>query len=334
VSIQVRGPGLLTTLQDLGRHGRQHLGIGPGGAMDELSHRLASLLVGNPPELPSMEITLCGPELEFETDSLVALAGADLSAEVDGLPVPLWRPVLVRAGARMRFGAAVDGCRCYLAVAGGFGVPTVLGGAGTHLIAGFGGFQGRPLRTGDRLDTGPPPPDRYPGLQRCFRQETRALQSLGWFVPWFQELDFRRPAQLRLIPGPHWPLLRPEARASLLGEPFRVGSDSDRMGLRLGGPSLDLDRPLEPVSAGVATGTLQLPPDGVPILLMADRQTTGGYPRLGELASVDLPRAGQLRPGDLLRFRLITLEEAQDQSLERAARLAQLAVGVAERMLR
>ena len=160
------------------------------------------------------------------------------------------------------------------------------------------------------------------------------MLSLGWFVPWFQELEFRRPAGLRLIPGPHWPLLGPAARERLLGEPFRVASDSDRMGLRLRGPSLALDHPVEPVSAGVATGTLQLPPGGGPILLMADRQTTGGYPRLGELATVDLPSAGQLRPGEALRFRTVTLEQAQELNLARAARLRDLAVVVAERMLR
>ena len=121
MSIRVQSPGLLTTLQDLGRHGHEHLGVGPGGAMDPVSHRLASLLVGNPPELPSLEITLSGPVLDFAEDALIALAGADLAPEADGLPVPLWRPVLVRAGTRLRFGKALDGCRCYLAVAGGFG---------------------------------------------------------------------------------------------------------------------------------------------------------------------------------------------------------------------
>jgi antagonist of KipI len=334
MSILVQGPGLQTTLQALGRTGHQHLGVGPGGAMDEVSHRLASLLVGNAPDLPSMEITLTGPALEFATDSLIALAGADLSAEAAGLPVPHWRPVLVRAGTTLQFGKALEGCRCYLAVAGGFGVPAALGSASTNLAGGFGGFHGRALHAGDRLETGPPPADRCPGLQRLFQGETRAVLSTGWFLPWFQELDFRRPAQLRLIPGPHWPLLRAESRAALLNETYRLASDSDRMGLRLRGPKLALERPLEPVSAGVATGTLQLPADGAPILLMADRQTTGGYPRLGELASVDLPKAAQLRPGDPLRFRLITLEEAQDQGLERAARLEELAVVVADRLLR
>jgi antagonist of KipI len=334
LSLLVEVPGLLTVLQDAGRPGYQHLGISPGGAMDPVSHQLASLLVGNPPALPSLEITLAGPTLVFEADALIALGGADLAPEVDGLPVPLWRPVLVRAGARMRFGRSREGCRCYLAVAGGFGIPRCLGGAGTHLAAGFGGFHGRALRAGDRLRTGPPPPQCYPALQRAFRQETRPIVGSGWFVPWFQQLDFRRPACLRLIPGPHWPALGPASRAGFLGEAFRVTSDSDRVGLRLRGPKLVLDPAPELVSAGVATGTLQLPPDGIPILLMADRPTTGGYPRLGELASVDLPQAGQLRPGEPLRFQLIALAEAQALRQARVQWLQGLAEMVRERMLR
>jgi antagonist of KipI len=337
VTILVESSGLLSSLQDLGRPGYQHLGVGPGGAMDDLSHRLVSLLVGNPPELPSLEITLVGPVLLFEEDALVALGGADLSAEADGLPVPLWRPVMVRAGARLRFGKPLEGCRSYLAVAGGFKVPPVLGGSGTHLAAGFGGFHGRALRPGDRLAAAPPPPELYPGLQRLFASETRPIVSLGWFVPWFREQDCRRPTELGFIPGPQWLLLRPEHRGPFLDGTYRVASESDRMGLRLRGPrgqAPTLERKVDLVSAGVTAGTLQLPPDGVPILLMADRQTTGGYPRLGEVAGVDLCRAAQLRPGEPVRFRPATVDEAQDRWLRREEWLRGLAEQVAERMLK
>jgi antagonist of KipI len=231
---------------------------------------------------------------------------------------------MVGAGSLLRFGRPAQGVRCYLGVEGGFRVPDVMGSASTHLSAGFGGFQGRALKIGDRLETGPSPGDRYPTLRRRFRQGQCAFLGVDWFAPWSRELDFLRPAALRIIPGPQWPSLRNESRQSLLEATFMVAPNSDRMGLRMQGPRLSLGQPLEMVSSGVATGTLQLPPDGSLILLMADRQTTGGYPRLGEVASVDLPKAAQFRPGEALRFSLVSLEEAQELLLRREARFRDL----------
>ena len=164
MSLAVEAPGLLTTLQDPGRRGYQHLGIGPGGVMDDVSPRLGNLLVGNPAGAATLEITLAGPRLCFEDDALIALGGGDLSPEIEGRPVPRWRPVRVRAGARLQFGRPRAGARCYLAVAGGFGVAPVMGSASTNLAAGFGGFQGRPLKRGDRLETGTCPAGLYPAL--------------------------------------------------------------------------------------------------------------------------------------------------------------------------
>ena len=324
MSIRIESFGLLTTIQDLGRRGFQHLGVGPGGAMDEVSHRLANLLVGNPAQAPSLEMTLTAPSLLFEGPALIALCGADLSPTIGDLPVPLWRPVVVGAGALLRFGRPIQGVRCYLAVEGGLQVPEVMGSASTHLAAGFGGFQGRPLRLGDCLKVGPCPGDRYPSLRKRFQQGPRVFLGPDWFAPWSRDLDFSRPATLRVIPGPQWPSLSDGSRRDLLEAIFKVAPNSDRMGLRMQGPRLSLERPLEMVSSGVTMGTLQLPPDGSPILLMADRQTTGGYPRLGEVATVDLPTAAQLRPGETLRFAALTLEAAQELLLQREARFRDL----------
>ncbi len=319
MSLRVETFGLLTTLQDLGRRGFQHLGVGPTGAMDEVSHRLANLLVGNPAQAPTVEMTLTGPNLRFKTESLVALCGADLSPKIEDQPVPLWRPVLVKAGALLRFGRPAQGVRCYLAAEGGFQVPIVMGSASTNLSASFGGFQGRALKVGDQLETGPCPGNRYPTLRRGFQRGERPFLGTAWFAPWSRELDFARPATLRFIPGPQWPLLTDESRQSVLEATFKVAPNSNRMGLRMQGPKLSLEQPLEMISSAVATGTLQLPPDGSLILLMADRQTTGGYPRLGEVTSVDLPKAAQLRPGEALRFSPISLEAAQELLLRREA---------------
>jgi antagonist of KipI len=334
VSVRVESFGLLSTIQDLGRRGFQHLGVGPGGAMDEASHRMANLVLGNPDQAPTMEMTLSGPNLRFETESMIALCGADLSPTIEDQPVPLWRPVMVGAGSLLRFGRPVQGARCYLAVEGGFQIPGVMGSASTHLSAGFGGFQGRPLKVGDRLETRPCPGDRYSALRKRFHQGQHAFLGTDWFAPWSREVEFIQPATLRFVQGPQWPLLTSASRQNLLETAFKVAPNSDRMGIRMQGSRLSLEQPLEMVSSGVATGTLQLPPDGSLILLMADRQTTGGYPRLGEVASVDLPKAAQLRPGETARFSPVSLEEAQALYLRREARFRDLEQVLADQQTR
>ena len=331
MSLRVESFGLLTTVQDLGRRGFQHLGVGPGGAMDEASHRIANLLLGNPVHAPALEITLGGPSLFFESELMITLCGADLSPMIGDQKVPLWRPVLVAAGSLLKFGRPVQGVRCYLAVEGGFQVPTVMGSASTHLSAGFGGFQGRPLKIGDRLETGSPGDGCYPALRTRFRQGRHLFLGPDWFIPWYQFLAFDQPAALRFIPGPQWPALTNPSRQCLLASSFEVAPQSDRMGIRMLGPRLFLEQPLEMISSGVAMGTLQLPSDGSLILLMADRQTTGGYPRLGEVISVDLPKAAQLRPGEALRFSAVSLEEAQDLLLAREALFRDLDQVLADR---
>jgi antagonist of KipI len=338
MSIRVEAPGLLTTFQDLGRKGYQHLGVSPCGAMDELSHRLANLLVGNPPGAAALECTLAGPALRFEEERLIALCGADLSPAVEGRALPQWRPVLVRAGTQLTFGRPVQGVRAYLAVAGGFRIPAMMGSASTHLKAGFGGLGGRPLKTGDRLELEPFPRDRCAGLLEASRRRGTAtgrsapFLASPWFAPWHHDLDFNRPAVLRLVPGPQWPSLEPSSRDTLVTAVYRVAPASDRMGIRLQGPALALEWPQEMISAGVTAGTVQLPPDGAPIVLMADRQTTGGYPPLGEVAAVDLPRAAQLRPGEELRFQQVDLDRAQVLYLEREARFRALEEALAPRL--
>jgi antagonist of KipI len=307
MTLLVERPGLHTTVQDLGRPGFQHLGLGPGGAADPYSHRVANLLVGNDPGAATLEITLAGPALRFDETVLAALCGADLSASVEGEPLPLWRPAWIRAGALLTFGAPRRGARAYLAVAGGFRTRMVLGGRGTGPGLGLG-----PLRAGDALPLGlQPPPPPFGG----------AFSAPAWFAPWHQDLDLGDPRVLRLLPGPQLSALDAASGKALFEGSFRVAPASDRMGLRLAGPALALARPLERVSAPVATGTLQLPPGGAPILLLAGRQTTGGYPRLGEVASVDLPSAAQLRPGETLAFRPVGAPEALALLRAREARL-------------
>lgn len=328
MSLLVREPGLLTTVQDLGRTGHQREGVPVGGAMDPFALRVANLLVGNEPGAAGLEITLAGPALRLEAGALVALAGADLGATLDGAPLPPWRPAWAPEGATLSFGTAAGGCRAWLAVAGGIEVPPVLGSRSTFVRAALGGVEGRALRAGDALPVGRPTAlgER---IARSLRRDARRIA--GWGAgPSLLPAYSHRPV-VRLLPGEHADALAPASRRALTGEEFRVSPRSDRTGYRLEGPRLELSAPLEPLSEAVVFGTVQLPPDGAPIVLMADRQTTGGYPRVGEVATVDVPLLARLRPGDRLRFRPCSLAEAQALYLARERDLALLERAIALR---
>jgi antagonist of KipI len=332
VTVRVVRPGLLATVQDLGRAGGQRHGIPIGGAMDTFALRVANLLVGNAEGDAALEVTLAGPTLAFEREALLAIGGADLGAAADGVPLPRWHPVRVPAGACVSLGAARDGCRAYVAIAGGVDVPAVLGSRSTFARARIGGLDGRALRAGDAFPVGAPSPlaARIAAALGPERAEPRAMVAHWGAGASLLPRYSARPV-VRLVPGAHLGALTARAREALTGEEFRVAPASDRMGYRLQGPALALSAPLELLSEGVAFGTVQLPPGGSPIVLMADRQTTGGYPRLGEVASVDLPLLAQLRPGDRLRFRAISLEEAQALYLAREQAIAELRVAIALR---
>lgn len=304
--IEVTRPGAFTTLQDLGRHGLQHLGVPVGGAMDEVSHRVANALVGNAASEATLEITLVGPALRFEVDALVACCGADLSMTVDGRPVPHATAALVTAGGNLQFGRRISGSRAYLAVQGGFAVEPVMGSVSTYARAGFGGHHGRPLRKGDvlPLNRRDPSPAVRSAIHRA--AETALLAAMA------------DPGPIRVLPGREWNQFTAASQACWLDEPWRISAQSERMGYRLEGPKLALSESRDMLSEAVAFGTVQVPPDGHPIVLMAERQTTGGYPRLAQVATIDLPRLAQRAPGEYARFAPTSIDSAQRLLVERA----------------
>lgn len=316
VSITVRQPGIQTTVQDLGRRTWQHIGVPVGGAMDRCAHRIANLLVGNDDNDTVLEAPLAGIALQFGAGSLVALAGRDITASLDGKPIPAWRPFRVRPGELLVVHA---GCRTTIAIAGGIAVPTVLDGRGTCLRAAFGGWHGRALRRDDVLPIGVPS-----ALGRRIAAALDLEQRIvaNWGVSTALRPAYCDAPTVRFIDGPEHALLTDASRAAFLGARFRIAPESDRMGYRLAGHPLSLTTTRDMLSSGVTAGTIQLPQGGVPILLMADRQTTGGYPRLGDVIAVDLPLVAQLRPGDSIRFARTTLEAAHRLYRARAADLA------------
>lgn len=303
MSIHVIKPGLCTTVQDAGRLGYQHLGVPVNGPMDVLAHSLANLMVGNRASSNTLEITLQGPVLRFDSRCLLAICGADLGAELNGMPLPVEQAVKVGPGSVLTFGKRVYGTRAYLGVHGGFRVSDVLGSGSTFRRGGFGGVQGRELKVGDSL-----------AIASSFRNVPRV------YLPAELHIDRARAGErfIRIVPGREWRFFSAHAQQALVGEPYRICNESDRMGYRLEGVPLELDAPLELLSETVTFGTLQVPPSGQPIVLMADRQTTGGYPKIAHVASVDLPLLAQRLPGEVVRFQMIELAKAQALAVRRA----------------
>jgi antagonist of KipI len=307
VALQVIKAGLLTTVQDLGRYGHQAAGVPVAGPMDAFSHRLANQLLGNDAGAATLEITLIGPELVCECDTTFAIAGGQFEVTCDDRLVPIGASFGVRAGQRIKFGRVLQGARAYLAVAGGVQTPTVLGSRATHLVSRMGGFEGRALAAGDRVPiaaaTTPRPHRKATGL---------TLPSHGR-------------ALLRIVAGPqdHW--FERDALKTIAGVSFRISPSSNRMGYRLQGPPLRRVQEGELISEPVGPGAIQVPAAGEPILLMADRQTAGGYPKIGHVISADLPIAGQLAPGDFIEFHVCTRQEAVAALIARERQLLRFA---------
>lgn len=294
--------GMLTTVQDLGRWGRQHLGVPVAGPMDWYAHRLANAIVGNTAGAPALEITLLGPELLTDVEAVCAVAGAEFELTAGDRRVRMFEPFVLRAGERLRFGSRLSGSRATLAVSGGFTVPPVLGSRATSLTSRMGPFGGRALKVGDVLPVGPPA-----GAIRRHNGRPMHLPRGG--------------ARVRVMMGPHESTFSDRARRAFRTGRYVVTPESNRMGYRLDGPKLEYAAPISMLSDATPIGSLQVPPSGWPILLMADRQTTGGYPKIATVITADIPVAGQLAPGDWIEFEPCSRAAALDALRRREAAL-------------
>lgn len=315
-SLELLSAGALTTVQDLGRSGWRAIGVGAAGALDRHSAMLANLLVGNAADAAVLEITLSGPRLRVHGQVRIAITGADIEADAEGVPIHGWRPVAVQGPVDLRLGACRRGLRSYLAVAGGIDLAPVLGSRATDLRGGFGGTDGAALRRGARLPCATTP--ARPGAGR--------VESARWWIDPTPDLDLALPAVGRLLPGSA--ALAPACTRALFDSRWQVLPDSNRTGLRLHGPPLTLALPWQLPSEPVLPGTVQCPPDGRPIVLLGECGTVGGYPRIGHVDSGDLARLAQLRPGEPLRFAPTTLQECDRRACERSQRLARIALAI------
>ncbi len=316
MSITVIKPGLLSSFQDLGRFGHQHLGVPVGGAMDGRAHRLANLLAGNTGDEATLEVTLVGPTLRFDAAGCIAISGAHLSPTLNQQPIPNNRPLIVRAGDVLAFGARTNGLRSYIAWNGGIALPSVLGSRSTYLRGGFGGFHGRALRKGDVLNMlGELDASALDDMEQELWKIKVYLPAILGLVP---------RASIRVMRGAHTPLFTDGSIADFFAGEYRIGPQSERMGYRLQGAQLLLKSSTQLLSEATSFGSIQVPPDGNPIILMADRQTTGGYAKIGHVATVDLPVIAQCMPGENLSFTEIALTQAQRLDSQREEAFAQL----------
>lgn len=292
MSIRVLRAGMLTSVQDLGRFGYAHLGISSGGAADPVSFRLANLLVGNDENAPALEMTLIGGSFRFEKPVIAALTGADVSFQCSK-KMAMWKAVGLPAGSEINCGPISKGVRAYLAVRGGIAVLPELGSASTNFSGNFGGLKGRPLRDGDSIRVG--------DNAGTFEAKSLRKESFGLFY---------HDHPIRITSALQWDWFPESTRTLFLQSTFEVTQQSNRAGLRLSGPNLSATHSRELLTEGISLGAIQVPANVQPIILFVDQQTTGGYPKIANVIAADIHRVGQLRPGDDIRFELVSVNEA------------------------
>ncbi len=298
---QVMRPGLLTTFQDLGRTGFQEFGVVVSGAMDEYALQVGNLLVGNPKGEAALEVTIMGPELKALEDMVVAICGGNLSPTVNGKQAPMWKSIKVKKGELIEFGRPLEGARAYICVAGGFDVPVVMGSRSTFLKAKIGGLEGRGLEKDDMLYG-----EGHIGVRTGRSIHPDKIPS------------YKKEVEIRVCLGPHLDAFHESSVETFLSSTYEVTPQSDRMGYRLKGPKIEHKTSADIISEAIPLGGIQVPADGSPILLMADRQTTGGYTRIATVISYDIPLLAQAQPGTKIRFREVSVEEAQALFQKRA----------------
>jgi len=296
-SVTVNSPGFLTTIQDLGRFGHAHLGVSQAGAADTIALRFGNLLLGNPENTPALEMTLVGGSFTFSSDCQIGITGSDFSPTIEGRPVPLWTTTQVSSGEALKFSSTKSGVRCYLCLRGELAVPHHFGSASTHLLSRLGGLSGRSLLKGDVLG--------YEPLEPLTRDLFRIVSD--------EALEQLTPRTLiRVTPGPEMESFTEEAIRLLTTSSYEISEESNRVGLRLRGRALLRTTKEDILTEGVTVGAVQVPSSGQPIILFVEQPTTGGYPKIANVISADLPSVAQLKPRDEITFEIVDLTQARD----------------------
>ena len=301
--ITILNPGLLTTVQDGGRIGYQAFGVSVSGVMDPRAMNIANILVGNDDNEAVLECTMMGPQIRFDVSNVIAVTGGDLGASIDGQPIPTYRAVKVQAGQTLRFTGLRGGCRAFIAFAGGLDIPLVMGSRSTYMKAKIGGLEGRKLQKDDVIGFRDP-------------KETIHNFDIRGFTPEFVP---RKEYTLRVILGPQDDMFTDEGLKTFLSETYTVTPEFDRMGCRLDGPVIAHKNGADIISDGIAFGAIQVPSAGKPIIMLADRQTTGGYTKIANVITADFRLLAQMKAGDKVRFEKTSIAAAQEALLAQRA---------------
>ena len=297
--IRIIHPGLLTTVQDDGRYGYQQFGVPVAGVMDSFAHRVSNILVENEENEGVLEVTMLGPKIEFVDEAVISITGGDLSPSINGKPIAMWNSILIQAGDILSFAGIKNGCRSYIAFAGGINVIPAMGSKSTYLKAKIGGYEGRQLKSGDILDI---------GTSKDLLIHLKGRMIPKKFIPNY-EGDF----EVRVVLGPQDDLFTAKGIETFLSNPYTITNECDRMGFRLDGLEIEHTQGGDIISDGIALGAIQVPGHGKPIIMMADRQTTGGYTKIGNVLWEDLSKIAQSKPGDTIRFKKVTIQEAHQR---------------------
>ena len=309
MSLKIIKTGLHDTIQDGGRYVVAHLGVGPGGAMDRLSAAMANALLGKDPRAPVLEMHFPAAVMELDAPTVFAITGADFSPRINGMPIPLNQPICITEDAVLSFEKKNTGTRCYLAMLNEWNLPLWMNSYSTNLKANAGGYHGRSLQKGDELF--------YEILPAPTKEKLRLL-------PWRLPVEENANRDISFLPGPEWPLMTTAVQRDFLNKTFEISSASDRMGYRLAG-EVPANEPLpQLVSSAVGFGTIQWLPSGGFIVLMADHQTTGGYPRVAQVITADLPKLAQVQPGKYITFEELSLDDAQQLYMQQEQKIEQL----------
>lgn len=296
--IKILNPGMMTTVQDLGRGGYQQFGVSISGAMDQLAARICNILVGNVENEGLLEVTIMGPKIEFLDTCAIAITGGNLQPAINNKPINMNRSIRVNQGDILSFNGIKKGCRSYIGFSGGIDVPVVMGSKSTFLKAKIGGFEGRVLKVNDILSI---------GNMRTSPTEIEGIEAPTDFYDYGGEL-----IELRTLLGPQDDAFTEDGIKTLFSGEYTVTNNSDRMGYTLEGPEIEHKEGADIISDGISMGAIQIPNKGTPIIMMADRQTTGGYTKIGNVITADLPKVAQAKPGDKIIFKESSLEEAHD----------------------
>ncbi len=301
-NLRVHNPGLLTTIQDAGRMGYGQYGIPAGGAMDILSLQLANILAGNVRYEAAMEITFMGPKIEFDSNLIISITGGDISPRINNKKIEMYNTIYVNKGDSLSFGHLKNGCRSYLAVSGGFNVESIMESKSTYLRGKIGGYKGRKLKMGDIIPIDIDKSQKYLGIRK---------------IPEDLMPVFNSQYTARVIIGPEDERFTQEGIDTFLSSEYILTNQCDRMGYRLSGAKIEHKAGADIISGGITFGAIQIPGHGEPIIMMADRQTTGGYTKIANVISVDLPYLAQLKTGDRIKFEKISIDDAQQLLKER-----------------